>query len=335
MFGRWSQENFLKYMREHYALDRLLSYQVLKMDETTQVVNPVWRKLDRAVRSLTAKLHPRLARFGAMNLAGPIDPEAVESFLKKKAAVQQEIQALQTQLRERKVERAAVDQHLPLGQVPEAERFDRLSSGSKDLVDTIKLVAYQAETAMAHVLREGLPKWRQEEERRLLQSLYASEADLIPDPVAGTLTVRIHYPANALLGRAVATLCEELTTTETVFPTTHLRLVYQLADGAPAGRTGLTAFDAESKRMLTHSEDALISVGDLADPTQRISSWSYRQQLAELGFSEDGRCVYAASLETNEQGLDGARVGDEATGVQAAAPSDARAMIWAPTLGTT
>ena len=235
MFGRWSQENFLKYMREHYALDRLVSYQVLKMDETTPVVNPAWRKLDRAVRSLTAKLHPRLARFGAMNLAGPIDPEAVEPFLKRKLALQQEIQALQTQLRERKVERAAVDQHLPLGQVPEAERFDRLSSGSKDLVDTIKLVAYRAETAMAHVLREALPKWRQEEERRLLQSLYASEADLIPDPVAGTLTVRIHYPANALLGRAVATLCEELTATETVFPTTHLRLVYQLADGAPAG----------------------------------------------------------------------------------------------------
>ena len=34
MFSRWSQENFLKYMREHYALDRLVSYQVDKMDET-------------------------------------------------------------------------------------------------------------------------------------------------------------------------------------------------------------------------------------------------------------------------------------------------------------
>jgi hypothetical protein len=249
MFGRWSQENFLKYMRDHYALDRLVSYQVLKMDETTQVVNPAWRKLDRAVRSLTAKLHPRLARFGAMNLAGP--------FLKKKLALQQEIQALQTQLRERKAERAALDRHRPLGQVPEAERFDRLSSGSKDLVDTIKLVAYRAETAMAHVLREALPKWRQEEERRLLQSLYASEADLIPDPGAGTLTVRIHYPANALLGRAVDKLCEELTATETVFPTTHLRLVYHLADGGPAGEArGQAVVAALETPSSDHESDA-------------------------------------------------------------------------------
>jgi transcriptional regulator with XRE-family HTH domain len=45
MFGRWSQEDFLKYRREHYALDRLVSYQVSQMDETTTVVNPAWRKL--------------------------------------------------------------------------------------------------------------------------------------------------------------------------------------------------------------------------------------------------------------------------------------------------
>lgn len=231
MFGRWSQENFLKYMREHYALDRLLSYQVEKLEETTSVVNPAWRKLERSVRSLTAKLRPRLARFGAMNLTTPIDPEAVASFLKKKGALQQELQELQTQLQERKAERAAVEHHLPLGQVPEAERFDRLSSGSKDLVDTIKLVAYRAETAMAHLLREVLPKGRAGEERRLLQSLYASEADLIPDPTAGTLTVRIHHPANAMLGRVAEELCVEMTATQTVFPTTALRLVYELAGG--------------------------------------------------------------------------------------------------------
>ena len=238
MFARWSQENFLKYMREHYALDRLLSYQVEPLPETTQVVNPAWRRLDRAVRRLTAKLQPRLARFGALTLAEPIEPTLVEAFLKKKAAAQPEIATLQTQLQAAKAQRLAVAQQVPLGQVPEAQRLDRLSTGSKDLVATIKLVAYRAETAMAHVLREALPKWRQEEERRLLQSLYLSEADLLPDPVAGTLTVRLHYPANALLARAVAALCAELTATETLFPTTQLRLVYELTGGVPAGETG-------------------------------------------------------------------------------------------------
>jgi hypothetical protein len=247
VFKRWSQENFLKYMREHYALDRLVSYQVEKMDETTQVVNPAWRKLDRAVRSLTAKLHPRLARFGAINLAETIEPEAVEKFIKDKAALQREVQELHTQLKEKKAERAGVAHHLALGQLPEAERFDRLSSGSKDLVDTIKLVAYRAETAMAHLMREALPKWRKEEERRLLQSLYASEADLIPDEAAGTLTVRLHYPANAMLAGAVEKLCEELTATQTVFPTTKLRLIYQLVHVAPRSVTRVAAGETTPK----------------------------------------------------------------------------------------
>jgi hypothetical protein len=66
-------------------------------------------------------------------------------------------------------------------------------------LDTIKLVAYRAETAMAQIVRETLPKGRQGEERRLLASLYASEADLIPDQRAGALTVRLHYPANDML----------------------------------------------------------------------------------------------------------------------------------------
>ena len=238
-------------MREHYALDRLVSYQVEKMDETTQVVNPVWRKLDRAVRSLVAKLHPRLARFGAMNLAGPIEPAAVEVFLKKKAVLQREVQEIQTQVQEKKAERAGVAHHLPLGQVPEADRFDRLSSGSKDLVDTIKMVAYRAETAMSHIMREALPQWRQEEERRLLQSLYASEADLIPDQAAGTLTVRLHYPANAMLAGAVKTLCEELTATQTVFPTTQLRLIYQLTGGVRPGVSGVKEGETSPKNAGT------------------------------------------------------------------------------------
>ena len=93
------------------------------------------------------------------------------------------------------------------------------------------------------MVREALPAGRKGEERRLLQSLYSSEADLIPEPNAGTLTVRVHYPANDMLARAADKLCEELTATETVFPTTKLRLIYELAGGQKtmAGATNKTS----------------------------------------------------------------------------------------------
>ena len=30
MFARWSQENFLKYMRQHYNIDRLIDYSLAR-----------------------------------------------------------------------------------------------------------------------------------------------------------------------------------------------------------------------------------------------------------------------------------------------------------------
>jgi hypothetical protein len=40
MFSRWSQENFFRYMRQHYSLDSLVDYRTEAIPETTRVVNP-------------------------------------------------------------------------------------------------------------------------------------------------------------------------------------------------------------------------------------------------------------------------------------------------------
>ncbi len=95
-------------------------------------------------------------------------------------------------------------------------RFRQLNTESKQLVDTIKMIAYRAETAMANGLREHLT--RPDEARRLLCALYTTEADLLPAPQAGTLTVRLHHSANAVTDQAIEKLCAELTATETQAP---------------------------------------------------------------------------------------------------------------------
>jgi hypothetical protein len=65
--------------------------------------------------------------------------------------------------------------------------------------------------------------------------------------------VRLHYPANAMLAGAIQKLCEELTATETVFPTTKLRLVYQLVGGARAADAPLQPGEAtQSKQESNH-----------------------------------------------------------------------------------
>lgn len=226
MFARWSQENFFKYAREHYSLDRLADYRTEAISEPLQVVNPDYRHLDGQVRSTTGKLNRRLANFAAITLEQPIEPKHVAPFMRRKATLQEEIEALQHELDTLKAKRKETPHHITIEELPEEARFRQLSTQSKHLVDTIKMIAYRAETAMANSLREHLK--RPDEARRLLCALYTTEADLLPDPAAGTLTVRLHHSANAATDQVIEKLCAELNAAETVFPRTNLRLVLKL-----------------------------------------------------------------------------------------------------------
>jgi hypothetical protein len=226
MFARWSQENFFKYARENFGLDRLVDYRTEAISEPLRVVNPDYRYLDGKVRSATGKLTQRLAKFAALTLEEPIEPKHVEPFMRRKAALKEEIETLQHQLEALKTERKETPHHITIDELPEEARFRQLSTQSRHLVDTIKMIAYRAETAMANSLREHLT--RPDEARRLLRALYTTEADLLPDPEAGTLTVRLHHSANAATDQVIEKLCEELNATETVFPRTTLRLVLKL-----------------------------------------------------------------------------------------------------------
>ncbi|MGI9323708.1 MAG: putative transposase [Pseudomonadales bacterium] len=226
MFARWSQENFFKYAREHYSLDRLVDYSTETISDPLQVVNPDYRQLDGQVRSRTGKLNRRLAQFGAMNIEGCIEPQKVEPFLQRKADLQEEIQVLQTEIQTLKTQRKVTARHITVDELPEQARFSQLSTQSKLLIDTIKMIAYRAETAMANILRDTLS--HPNEARRLLQSLYTTEADLLPNSNEGTLTVRLHHLANAGSDAAIGKLCEQLNATQTQFPRTNLRLVFKL-----------------------------------------------------------------------------------------------------------
>ncbi len=226
MFGRWGQENFFRYMLEHFGLDHLATHQLESIPETTRVVNPAHRTLEAAIRKHNGLLSRRRAAFAALTLDQPLAPKAVERWEHQKAALHQDIVALQETLLELKAQRKATARHIPVKDLPPEHRFAQLHCASKHFIDTIKMVAYRAETAMVHVLRDVLS--RHDDARALLRALYCNEADLLPDYQAGTLTVRLHHLANRSSDAAIRHLCSELTATETVFPETNLRLIYEL-----------------------------------------------------------------------------------------------------------
>jgi hypothetical protein len=226
MFARWSQENFFRYMRQSYNLDGLIDYGTDVVPETTVAVNPAYRTLDGRARKKIGVLNHKLAEFGAVNLEGAIEPCKVEAFAQRKSDLQESITLLQKEVAELKALRKATKRHIPYKELPPEARFDRLSTQSKHLIDTIKMIAYRAETAMAHIIRQKMT--RHDDARSLLRAIYNTEVDIVPDPQAKTLTIRLHPLANASSDHAVRHLCAELNSTETLFPGTELRLIYEL-----------------------------------------------------------------------------------------------------------
>ena len=226
MFSRWSQENYFRYMRQEYNLDALIDYKVESIDGTIQIVNPQYRKIDGQVRSKVGILNRRMIEFAATSFKKEINPKKIEKYQQKKAELKEEIEELQVEVKILKKERKETRRHITISELPEDDRFKRLNTKSKYFIDTIKMIAYRAETAMSNILREKMSQTK--EARSLLRALYTNEANLIPNEKEGTLTVELHHFVNRKDDISITHLCDELNATKTIFPGTNMKLIYKL-----------------------------------------------------------------------------------------------------------
>jgi len=236
MFSRWCQENFFNYMMQHFDIDVILEYGVTEFPDTEKVVNPIWRQLDRSRNSLQNKLRYRRARFAEMT----IHPETEEKpakylkWLTKKADLLEEIENYEHQLEKLKAELKDTAKHITWGQLDEKDKFLRLLPGRKRLMDTIRMIAYRAETAMVELITG--PTVDSPAARRLLQDLFVTESDILPDPENKQLNIRVHSASRPAANRALAQLFEHLNKAEVNYPGTDMRLVYKL--GGYTGSNG-------------------------------------------------------------------------------------------------
>lgn len=61
MFSRWAQENFFRYMRQEYDIDRIIQYAIDDLDKTIMVVNREYSNFSYKLK----KLRERKARYQA------------------------------------------------------------------------------------------------------------------------------------------------------------------------------------------------------------------------------------------------------------------------------
>jgi hypothetical protein len=226
MFERWRQENFFKYLRDEYALDALVDYQLDPADPQRDVPNPAWNKLDAKLRQARHEVIKLSARYGIEAL---VNPEAKRRTMRgfkiataKLAAPVRDALRRYTKL---EAQRARVPRRIPIGEVV-AGNVVQLATERKHLTDVIKMVAYQVETDL---VRRITPHYHRadDEARTLVQSALANAGDI----VVTTTELRVTFAPLSSPHRtaALAALCAELDALGPRFPGTRLRVRYAIA----------------------------------------------------------------------------------------------------------
>ena len=234
MFSRWSQENFFRYMRQEYDIDRIIQYGVDELDNNIMVVNREYSNITYRLKKLRERIARRQAKLYALveqNIAGEM--EQTGKNIGKQLFFRKEIESLEAEEQELLAERAQHPYKISIGEMPEHARYNKLKTESKHLQNIIKIICYRAESAIANLLASYYQK-SDNEIRALVKSIIFAKADLYPNYQTNTLTVRLNSLATPRDNLAVREICQTINNYEAVFPGTNLKMVYKTETLTPA-----------------------------------------------------------------------------------------------------
>jgi hypothetical protein len=227
MFGRWSQENFFRYMIMDYDFDKMTEFGTQTIDENKEVVNPEYRRLSQRLkkeREKTGRLKARLYPLTEQSMEASL--EDMPKLANKQMILLEQIEKRQQTEQQIMAQRSKVLPRIKLKDMPSQTRYNKLKQESKMLLNIIKMICYRAETAVANELGAYLINAK-DEKRMLVKQIIQNNADLLPDFTNKTLTVVLHTLSAPRFNYAAEKLTNLLNQTETIFPGTDLKLIFK------------------------------------------------------------------------------------------------------------
>jgi hypothetical protein len=224
MFGRWSQENFFRYLIMDFDFDKMIEFGTESIDPDKEVVNPEYRKANQRLKKereklqrLKAKLYP----LAEQSMEESLDQQPALSF--KQIEIVEKISNFQSNIKQIINEREKILPRIKLSQMKYQQRYNKLKPESKMFMNIIKMICYRAESSIVNLLDDVFSN----EKRMLVKQIIGANADIIPDEKAKTLTIVLHSLSAPRFNRAAEKLALLLNQTETVFPGTDLTLIFK------------------------------------------------------------------------------------------------------------
>jgi hypothetical protein len=227
MFARWSQENFFKYITESFGIDSITSYFKRNLPDTSQIINPAYKTLVSQQKDTTASLSKQKMTYARISLReDDLSEKQMEKHIREKAAVKQEIDALERKRTDIIAQKKATDKMVMFSEVYENKALETSINEQKFFLDTLKIIAYRAETALANLIKKQMSTPGQA--RSLIRKIYQSDADIKVDQENKNLHVKIHRSNHWADDKVIDFLCQQLNQTQTVFPDSDLTLCFSL-----------------------------------------------------------------------------------------------------------
>jgi hypothetical protein len=227
MFARWCQENYFRYMRQEYDLDRIYEYAVEQLDENIMVVNPNHSKLTQQLKKTREKINRKKAQLYQLETENiQADLDHTSKYESRQLKIISELNEFEIKENELIQKRKEHKYKIPLKEMPPDKRYNQLKQERNQFVNIIKMICYRAETTMTTLLKTY--KKTKNERRAFIKSMIKRKGDIIPDYQNNTLTVNLYSMSTARENQAVEEICHLLNNSETLFPGTELRLIFKI-----------------------------------------------------------------------------------------------------------
>jgi hypothetical protein len=227
MTSRWREENYFRYGRAHFALDALDTYATTPEDPGRMVPDPAKKTAAAAVKTakktLAAAGTAREGNLAALRYPAPgtatvITNQALARLDAPVDAARRALQAAQAAAR-------AIPAKIPLAEHnPDMVKLD---TETKLITHAIRMAACNTETILARTLNGHYTRAGDEAYALIREALHTS-GDITID--GSVLHIRLDPLSAPRRTRALAALCEQLTTTATRYPGTQLILRYEVKE---------------------------------------------------------------------------------------------------------
>jgi hypothetical protein len=227
MGSRWRQDDYFRYAPMHFDLDSHDAYATTDDDPTRLVPNPAKKKAHKQVLAARARYERALAATDAamLDAVSPPQGQAVLITNADHDRLTADLRAAESSLDTTQAAHRAIAARLPLGQVNPGQQV--LDIQTKLISHAIRIAAFNTATTLARAIRVHTSYARANREAHtLIRQALTGSGDI--DPHDGFLTVRLDPLPTRRATKAIAELCEHLTTTKTRYPGTDLILRYEI-----------------------------------------------------------------------------------------------------------